>query len=162
MEEVIVVLTEKNEFQYRDESIYVALTNFFQAQDFEVLIKFVFWVLECFSMNYSRYRFVGVFRSSIHVFCETTICYFCVGSQIPFIRKLQFCQKLFRSLLFKNKNVLTRPANIKKKICRLGFQLFASGFLTAVTPTLVFAQDTNCAATESPRHSNQEKEKNAD
>ena len=43
MEEVIVVLTEKNEFQYRDESIYVALTNFFQAQDFDALVKSMFF-----------------------------------------------------------------------------------------------------------------------
>ena len=104
----------------------------------------------CFSkfQNYSTF---------FENYSETTICYFCVGSQkkkIPFIRKLQFCQKFFRSLLFKNKNVLTSTCKYQKKnMPTVGFQLFASGFLTAVTPTLVFAQDTNCAATESPRHS---------
>ena len=43
IEEVMVVLTVKDEFEYRDKSIYVALTNFFQAQDFDVLIKSMFF-----------------------------------------------------------------------------------------------------------------------
>ena len=62
MEEVIVVLTEKIEFQYRDESIYVALTNFFQARDFEVLIKSMFFheLLLCMCHVFQSYLGLSV------------------------------------------------------------------------------------------------------